>query len=234
MPATNHISLSTAPNTGNTLAKDQDPSRFNHHEFRMGGIANRYIWKCPSSTIHHHYFNYIKPRHLEIGAGNGYFLEQCTKVTSDSTIGIMDIDANAIKQARLRLQKKHLTQLRSYQIRPSHFNDLGLCNETEYQSIGIHDVLHKIPGTLEYKLGNLLEAASIHKNEPLKVFGSLLLSDSESHSLLAKKLIRFYQNRNVFHNKYDSLPRLESTLSQYGTAINIEIVGSIALFSARL
>ena len=40
------------------------------------GFFTRVVWRCPTSVLVDRYRRHIRPRHLDVGPGTGYFLER--------------------------------------------------------------------------------------------------------------------------------------------------------------
>src|SRR3989337_2292887 len=40
------------------------------------GFFTRVVWRCPTRVLVDRYRRHIRPRHLDVGPGPGYFLEQ--------------------------------------------------------------------------------------------------------------------------------------------------------------
>ena len=40
------------------------------------GFFTRVVWRCPTSVLVNRYRRHIRPRHLDVGPGTGYFLNE--------------------------------------------------------------------------------------------------------------------------------------------------------------
>ena len=65
------------------------------------------------------------------------------------------------------------------------------------------------------------------------IFGSTILHVGVSPNRLAKRLMHFYNEKGVFCNRQDSAEALRKELDARFTEVSIEIIGCVALFSAR-
>ena len=93
-------------------------------------------------------------------------------------------------------------------------------------------VLHCLPGDLAAKavvfdnLNAFLSAAGV-------IFGATVLRGGVHPSLLARKLMDAYNARGIFSNMEDHLGALRAILGERYEEVQINIVGCVALFSAR-
>jgi hypothetical protein len=42
------------------------------------GFSNRLVWRCPSSNLLERYESHVGARHLDVGVGTGWFLDNCS------------------------------------------------------------------------------------------------------------------------------------------------------------
>ncbi len=64
----------------------------------LGPIA-RYVWHCPTSGLVERYRRYVRPGHIDVGPGTGYFLEQ-SGLPDGSAVTIVDPNPNVLRHAR--------------------------------------------------------------------------------------------------------------------------------------
>ncbi len=64
-------------------------------------------------------------------------------------------------------------------------------------------------------------------NPGAAIFGTTILGKGETPNLMARKLMSFYNDKQVFSN-------LERALRDRFSGVSLELVGEEALFSARL
>jgi hypothetical protein len=102
-----------------------------------------------------------------------------------------------------------------------------------FDSIGLNYVLHCLPGSM-------LEKAVVFQNLiPLIrpggiLFGSTLLSGGVQRSWASRWLMNSYNRRRIFSNREDHLEQLDLVLSEHFASHALEVVGSAALFTARI
>ena len=70
-------------------------------------------------------------------------------------------------------------------------------------------------------------------NSDAVLFGSTLLQGGVTRSWLARRLMAIYNQRGIFSNERDDLDGLIRALAQRFRDVSVDVVGCIALFSAR-
>jgi hypothetical protein len=101
-----------------------------------------------------------------------------------------------------------------------------------FDSIGINFLLHCLPGDLSEKSA-IFDHLKTVMNPNAIIFGSTILQAGVSPNWFAKRLMSAYNNKGVFSNINDSAEGLKRELSKRFTDVSVEIVGCVALFSAR-
>ena len=72
------------------------------------GLFTRFVWKCPTSTLVEHYRRSIRPRHLDVGPGTGYFIERAG-LPAGSPVTLLDPNPNVLAHASRRLKDLAVT-----------------------------------------------------------------------------------------------------------------------------
>jgi hypothetical protein len=65
------------------------------------------------------------------------------------------------------------------------------------------------------------------------VFGSTILGRGVHHNAVGRALMRPYNRKGIFSNLEDDREGLERALAADLSAVEVEVVGTVALFSAR-
>jgi len=190
------------------------------------GISNHWLWKCPTERLVQHYNRNVSANHLDIGVGTGYYLDKCIYPTISPRIGLMDLNADSLAYA-----SKRISRYKPQQYQYSVLSQIPI--KHKFDSIGINYLLHCLPGTMEEK------SLAFDCIKPLMapgavIFGSTLLHEGVTRNGLAKKLMAFYNKKGVFSNQNDSAEGLRSALNTRFQHVSIEVVGCVAIFSARL
>jgi ubiquinone/menaquinone biosynthesis C-methylase UbiE len=63
------------------------------------------IWKVKKSDVQLFYQNHISSDHLDIGAGTGYFIQNCEHLPANFKLSVMDINPICLKICEIQLQK---------------------------------------------------------------------------------------------------------------------------------
>jgi hypothetical protein len=191
------------------------------------GISNRWIWRCPTSRLLRMYNDDISGNHLEIGVGTGYLLDHCKFPVECPRIGLLDLNATCLQTAARRIARYQPVQFQANVLAPIEID------APPFDSIGLNFVLHCLPGSL-------VEKAVVFQNlMPLicpggTVFGSTLLGAGIQRGWASRRLMTFYNRQRIFSNRDDHLDQLVSALSDHFESHEVEVVGSAALFTARI
>jgi 2-polyprenyl-3-methyl-5-hydroxy-6-metoxy-1,4-benzoquinol methylase len=196
------------------------------YDFVVLGVSNRYIWKCRTPRLVEHYSRHITPNHLDVGVGTGYFLDHCSMSSHAPRIALMDLNQNTLDFASQRIVRyRPETYLRNV------LEPLSL-DAGKFDSVGINYLLHCLPGTIESKAAAFDHLKAL-MNPNAVLFGSTLLHGGVSRNWFAKRLMDFYNKKGIFSNQHDNLDALKQALGQRFRDVSVEIVGCVALFSAR-
>jgi len=199
-----------------------------YYDWLVLTISNRWVWKCPTPRLLTMYNDCITNQHLDIGVGTGYFLDGCQFPASDSppSITLLDLNCASLDEASRRIARFSPQTVTANILAPL---PLG---ESRFDSISLNYLLHCLPGNLSTK-ACVFDHLIPYMNPDGIVFGSTILSHGVRRSLLAKKLMNFYNRKGIFHNEEYCLEDLERELAQRFRNIQIEISGSVAIFQAR-
>ena len=190
------------------------------------GLSNRFIWRCPSRNLTGLYDRALTGNHLDIGVGTGYFLDKARFPVSDPKVTLMDPNDECLEKAADRISRYKPAKAQADALVPWP-ETLG-----KFASIGLNYVLHCLPGTMTEK-AILFDNLKPHLAEKGTVFGSTILQGEAPRSGIARKLMRIYNGKGVFSNENDTLESLETELSRRFGKVELEMVGCVALFTAR-
>jgi SAM-dependent methyltransferase len=190
------------------------------------GLANRRIWRCPTSEILGLYAEHVSGAHLDAGPGTGYYLERCAFATRPRAITLLDVNPDVLDVAARRLRRFQPGVHQANLLAP-----IDLAPGT-FDSVALTHVLHCLPGTIAEKavvfdhLGALLAPGG-------RLFGATILGTGVPHTPLSRALMRFLNARGVFGNRHDDLDGLRRALDTRFAFSEVRTVGSVALFVAR-
>lgn len=191
------------------------------------GISNRLIWRCPTPRLLRMYNEYASANHLDVGVGTGYLLDHCRFPVERPRIGLLDLNASCLRTAAERIARYQPLQFQANVLASIEIDT------APFDSIGLNYVLHCLPGALAEKavvfahLARLLRPGGI-------VFGATLLSGGVRRNWAARRLMRYYNRRQIFSNRDDHLEQLDAALREYFVTHQLEVVGSAALFTGQI
>lgn len=196
------------------------------YDFIVLSISNRYIWKCPSVVIEDHYNNHISSNHLDVGVGTGYFLDRCIFPSNAPRIALMDMNSNTLK-----LTSRRIARFNPETYEHNILEQIDTSMES-FDSVGLNYLLHCIPGSISEK-AIALDHLKQKMNPGATIFGATVLHKGVNIGKPARKLMMLYNKKGIFSNLEDDLSGLNTALSQRFNNISLEVVGCVALFSAK-
>jgi len=190
------------------------------------GISNRWLWKCPASSLLEHYNNHVTANHLDVGVGSGYFLDHC-QFPSTPRLALMDMNNDSLGYASQRVARYQPQRYQQNILLPID-HDID-----KFDSIAINYLLHCLPGTLSSK-SIVFEHLKTLMKPNATLFGSTLLQGNAPRNVCAQKLMNTYNRKGIFSNQQDGLEDLQIGLATHFESVEIKMTGCVALFSARL
>jgi hypothetical protein len=191
------------------------------------GFSNRFAWRCRSGTMLERYDRHVGKRHLDIGVGTGWYLDRCGWPVAEPEITLVDLNENSLAVASRRLARYAPETVHASVLDPL---PLG---ERRFESAAANYLLHCLPGQIEAKAATL--AANLRPClEPGGVlFGGTILGRGVTHTRLGRRLMRLYNAKGIFSNAEDDEQGLARGLATGLEDVEVEVVGTVALFTAR-
>jgi SAM-dependent methyltransferase len=183
------------------------------------------VWRCPTGRLVAHYERHLGRRHIDVGPGTGYFLKHA-RVPGGTTVVLVDPSPNALRHAARRVAR-----LRPAMVQADVLEPLPLSGQ-RFDSIALNYVLHCLPGPMASRepairnLAALLEPGGV-------LFGATVLGTPSLHTPLSRLALQQNNRLRFFDNLSDTEPQLRDLLEAAFTSVDIEIVGSVAVFAAR-
>lgn len=187
----------------------------------------RFMWRCPRSRMRQQYDESVAGKHLDIGVADGVLLDRCRFPVADPDITLMDLNPRTLAAASQRLQRYRPRTRRANVLEP-----WGL-PPASFDSVAMSFLLHCVPGSIPEKAVAFDHARSVLAPGGL-LFGSTVLNGGVSHTRASRALIRRYSASGTFCNLEDDLGDLDAALAARFPAHRIDVVGAVALFSARV
>jgi SAM-dependent methyltransferase len=186
-----------------------------------------FLWRCKVTPFLELYDEHVSGRHLDIGVGTGYLLDRCRFPVPQPQITLMDLNPKPLAFAARRLRR--------YSPRTHQANVLAPWGlpAGSFDSIAMFNVLHCAPGPLSEKT-----VAFDRAREALApggtLFGATVLAGGVEQTKRSRKALERLNKRGIFNNLDDHLDDLDAGLAHTFGFREVDVHGSIALFSARV
>ena len=188
------------------------------------GVVARVVWRIPTRAMLASFRQLIGPTHLEVGPGTGWFLEKSGRLASTS-LTILDPNPNVLRHVTRRLRDVPITAVEADVLKP-------LPVAGPFASVGLNAVLHCLPGPPEYKEVALRNIAAVLAPDGV-LFGATVLGRSGNHSWPARRVLTVFNRQGGFDNLDDSADWLQSALERSFESVDVNVLGSLAVFVAR-
>ena len=188
----------------------------------LGPVA-RFVWRCPTSRLVDGYRQHIRDRHLDVGPGTGYFIER-SGLPDGSRVTILDPNAIVLDHAARRLRRLDVTTVEADALKP-------LPVEGPFESAALHLVIHCLPGPLARKATAVANVAAVLGPTGV-LFGASVLGASGPQTWLSRRVLAAFNRRGSFDNLGDTEAGLREVLAASFANVELETVGSIAIFAA--
>lgn len=188
------------------------------------GFNSPFLWRCAAPTLVEHYRRGLSGNHLDVGVGTGYLLDRADPPPG-TRLTLLDANPSCLAATARRLSRyaPQVVEADLFDLPPS----LG-----PFDSIGMHYVLHCLPGGLTEKL-TVVDALSRALTPTGRLFGSTIVQGGVRRSALARALMDAFNRRGVFSNARDRIEDLAAGLDARFAEVRVERHGSVALFSAE-
>jgi SAM-dependent methyltransferase len=187
------------------------------------GFVSWFVWHCPIEPVLDGYRQQIRDRHLDVGPGTGYFIDK-SGLADGSQVTIVDPNRNVLEHAARRLRRLEVTSVEADVLKP-------LPVEGPFDSAALNLVIHCLPGPLSRKALAVANIAAVLAPDGV-LFGASVLGRSGHHSWLARRVLSAFNRRGAFDNIDDTEEGLRDMLDASFEQVEMESVGSIAIFSA--
>ncbi len=190
------------------------------------GFSNSFLWRCPTKILREEFIKNATNNHLDVGVGTGYYLDKCLNNTK-RRLALLDLNPNSLEVAVSRVSRFGPEIYRA-----NILDKLDLqCDK--FDSISMNYLLHCLPESLKEKslvFRNLLP----YLNDNGVIFGSTILGKDVEAGYLTRKLMSVYNTKGISDNYQDSLSVLSSSLHEYFRIVDIQVIGCVAIFTAKI
>ncbi len=190
------------------------------------GWFSRTAWRCPAGRIVDLHDRHVTGNHLDIGAGTGYFLDECRFPVPDPRVVLLDPNPSCLEWATSRLVRLRPTSVLANALEPFPEQVSG------FESVSLTYLLHCLPGPMASKAIVLDHAAAALVPGGV-IFGATLLHGGVRRNRYARSVMAFNNRRGIFSNRHDDLDTLAATLDDRFEDVTVEVIGCVATFSAR-
>lgn len=188
-------------------------------------LSNSLAWRCPSPLMLAQYDRLVGGRHLDVGPGTGWYLANAA-LPEDVDVVLMDLNGNSLDSASARIDGTPHSRLVGNVLEPLP-EDAG-----PFDSIGVNYLLHCVPGTWAEK-GEAFRHLADRLSDGGALFGATILGSGVEHNFGGKGLMALYNRLGIFHNRQDDADGLRAALQRSFDEVDLEVVGTVAVFSAR-
>jgi SAM-dependent methyltransferase len=187
------------------------------------GFMARLVWRCPTPPVVDRYRRHLGRRHLDVGPGTGYFLDQAG-LPPDAEVTLLDPNPNVLAHASRRLAGMKVTTVEADVLKP-------LPVDGAFDSAALNYVLHCLPGPQRDKAAAIKNVAAVLTPDGV-LFGGTVLGTSEQHTPPARAVLWAFNRQGGFDNLGDTKEGLYEILEESFRRVEIDVVGSLAFFVA--
>ena len=203
---------------------DYNPVFLRIYDRLVLGLFARFVWRLPVAEDIRFYRQHIRPNHLDIGPGTGYFLERAS-LADGSPVTILDPNPNVLRHVERRLSRLNVTAIQADVLKP-------LPISGPFDSAAINNVIHCLPGPMERKAAAVENIARVLAPNGV-LFGMTILGPSGTHTRLGRAFLRALNRRGTFGNLDDTEAGLRDILERSFGEVHVETTGPNAVFVAK-
>lgn len=187
------------------------------------GFAARLVWRCPTARLLDGYREHVRDRHLDVGPGTGFFVDR-SGLPDGSRVTILDPNSTVLGYASRRLGRLNVTAVEADVLKP-------LPVEGPFDSAALNLVIHCLPGPVSRKAAAVANVAAVLAPTGV-LFGASVLGRDGPQTLLSRPVLAAFNRRGAFDNLDDTEASLREILAASFDHVELETVGSIAIFAA--
>ena len=188
------------------------------------GPISRYVWRAPSEVGVRLYREHVRPNHLDVGPGTGYFIDHAG-LPAGSKVTILDPNPNVLRYVTRRLRSLDVTAVEADVLKP-------LPVSGPFDSAGFNAVLHCLPGPLDRKATAVANIAAVLAPDAT-LFGATVIGRSGKHTRAGRAMLAAFNRRGVFDNLDDTEEGIADILRRSFSEVEVKTLGGLALFTAR-
>jgi hypothetical protein len=186
----------------------------------------RFLWGCPPGEVLDLYNEHISANHLDVGVATGIFLDCCRFPVPSPRLALMDLSPNSLAVAARRLTRYHPETYTQNVLDP-----VGI-DATGFESIGLANLLHCLPGTMRTKRA-VFENLEASLKPGGTLFGCTVLGRGIKRNPVGALYMSYLNAIRVFTNRKDDPEGLKQNLAECFPESSVKVIGCVALFWAR-
>jgi SAM-dependent methyltransferase len=188
------------------------------------GLFARFAWRWSTSEHVRVYREHIRPNHLDVGPGTGYFIE-LAGLPDGSRVTILDPNPTVLEFVTRRLRRLNVTPVQADVLKP-------LPTPGPFSSAALSGVIHCLPGPMAKKAPAIEHIARVLAPDGV-FFGATILGRSASHTRFGRALLQAVNRRGTFDNLDDSASELREILERSFRDVRLDVAGGSATFVAK-
>lgn len=183
------------------------------------------LWRCPKERFVGLYDAHASLRHLDIGVGTGTLLDEC-RFPGRPEITLMDLNPNSLAAASRRIARHSPRTHQANVLEPWGLPDAS------FDSVAMCHLLHCLPGTMLDKAIVFRRAKAVLGPGGV-LFGATIFGRGVPQSRMARLALAVANRHGMQSNLADGPQELEAALASEFPSHELEVIGSVGLFSAR-
>jgi SAM-dependent methyltransferase len=203
---------------------DYSPGFLRIYDGLVLGLFARFVWRMSTGDHVRLYREQIRPNHLDVGPGTGYFLEHAG-LPDGSRVTIIDPNPNVLRHVTRRLEPLDVTAVEADVLKP--LPTLG-----PFASAALSGVIHCLPGPMERKAVAVEHIARVLLPDGV-FFGQTILGQSAMHTRLGRRLLATVNKRGTFDNLDDTEAGLRAILERSFREVDLRTHRATATFVAK-
>jgi SAM-dependent methyltransferase len=188
------------------------------------GLFTRFMWRVSTADHVRLYREQIRPNHLDVGPGTGYFLDRA-ELPATTNVTVLDPNPNVLRHVTRRLRPLDIKAVQADVLKP-------LPIAGPFDSAGLSFVLHCLPGPMERKAPAIENIARVLAPDGV-LFGGTILGRSARHTRLGRAFLQLVNRRGAFDNLDDTEAGIRAILQQSFDDVDLSTEGGAAIFVAR-
>ncbi len=187
------------------------------------GHVSRIVWRIQPDVLVDRFRARVRPNHLDVGPGTGYLLDH-SDLPDGSPITILDPNTHVLDHVKRRLTRFDVTAVEADVLKP-------LPVKGPFASAALHLVIHCLPGPSERKQLAVTNVARVLAPDGV-LFGASVLGLQGPQTRLSRAVLKVFNRQGGFDNLDDTEDSLRGMLAAAFEHVELETVGSIAMFAA--